>query len=906
MSAREASAVSGRTVHRLDRRGTVRDWLISPAWSRPCEDLDAVLAADGSPWGDDGRWRLTNGPDVAPLKRRLYLRAPLVADQAPVEASEGGPLEWRAPWGGTDTGTWSRRHVAPDGFVDWSAFCHTPEYRHAVAATVLEVDQPEWRTLRVASTGPVAVWVGGELLATFDDFGYMQPVEHAVPVLLPSGATTVLVATWQVAFRECRHVVRMRVDGLPLRVALLSPGADELASAVAEQVLDRVGVRSWALPDGIARLTGPPGAALRVRAGDAAPMSVRLDDDGLAAVSAERGPRAAAGDDLDSAASMLESAETTLAVQVDDNRCPPTRSLRVAALPRAHTETSAGDPPSWRQSLLEHVASGAPCPARALARWAGGHDAPLDHADLAPALEMVRRRADCADFEAVGLMLLWHRVPTTCWPTGTREEVRDTLLDFKYWIDQPGLDAMCYFTENHQLVWHTAEVLAGEAFADERFANTGWQGAEHAAHGRRLAEEWMRRKLAGGFSEFDSNAYLAIDSLALGALVDHAADPEFRALAEALLDKILLTLAANSWRGTHGAAHGRSYTPTLRSSRLEETAPIMWLLWDMGALNAAVLPATALATSRCYELPPVIRAIAQDMSPWEGRQVYRGQYRLHHDLLSRPYGSDLRVFRTAYAMLSSVQDYRSGLPGLQEHIWGATLGPEIQVFATEPANDVHDASARPNAWAGQRVLPRARQDRDTVLAVHGTGAPTHLWCPVPLLDESAQAGPWLAGRRGDGYVAVATAGGLAPVTAGDEANQAWIPRGDGAAYVATIGDRASDGSFADFVAALAPPEFTTNPSGEPHVRWTARDGRVLELGWDGPFLIDGRPADLTADGTPETPPHLDNPACRQEFGAERLIADHGGERLELDLVRGARVHPASGVTDAAIGAGYAR
>jgi hypothetical protein len=257
-------------------------------------------------------------------------------------------------------------------------------------------------------------------------------------------------------------------------------------------------------------------------------------------------------------------------------------------------------------------------------------------------------------------------------------------------------------------------------------------------------------------------------------------------------------------------------------------------------------------------------------------------------------------------MLSSVQDYRSGLPGLQEHIWGATLGPEIQVFATEPANDVHDASARPNAWAGQRVLPRARQDRDTVLAVHGTGAPTHLWCPVPLLDEWTQAGPWLAGRRGDGYVAVATAGGLAPVTAGDEANQAWIPRGDAAAYVATVSDRATDGSFADFVAALAPPEFTANPSGGPRVRWTARDGRVLELGWDGPFLIDGRPADLAADGTPETPPHLDNPACRQEFGAERLLADHGGERLELDLVRGARVHPASGMTGAEIGAGYAR
>ena len=67
---------------------------------------------------------------------------------------------------------------------------------------------------------------------------------------------------------------------------------------------------------------------------------------------------------------------------------------------------------------------------------------------------------------------------------------------------------------------------------------------------------------------------------------------------------LLLTLAANSWRGIHGAAHGRSYTPTLRSSRLEETAPIMWALWGTGALNAAVLPATALCLARRYRLPP--------------------------------------------------------------------------------------------------------------------------------------------------------------------------------------------------------------------------------------------------------------------------------------------------------------
>ncbi|WP_028926349.1 hypothetical protein [Pseudonocardia acaciae] len=879
--------MTGRTVHGLDPGGCVRDWLAGPAWSAACDDLDAVLDASGSPWGEHGRWVLTNGPDVAPLKRRLYRRRPLVLDQPLPVAVEGGSFSWTAPGGGrVDTGTWERVHTGADGLVDWSRFCHTPEYRHAVAATVLEVDQAEWRTLEVACTGPFAVWVGGEMVAVRDEVSYMEPVRHSVRVRLGSGATPVLVATWQVAFRECRHVAAVRVEGPPVRVVLPSPGADEYAAAIAEQVLERVAVRSWASDEAAVCLTGPVGAALAVSVPGGPTHRVRLVDGG-AAVPLRASP--AGGDDT---ASMLETGETALSVGVDDPRCPVRRTLRVAVLPaRRRGEPVGDDPAVWRDELLRHVASSRPGAARALARYELD-GAAVDARDLAAPLGMVGSRADCADFEAVGVLHLLHRVPPQRWPAGERERVGAALLGFKYWIDQPGLDAMCYFTENHQLVWHTAELLAGEAFGDAVFTNTGWSGARHAEHGRALAVEWMRRKLTGGFSEFDSNAYLAIDSLALVSLVELAADVEVRAMAEALLDKVLLTLAANSWRGVHGAAHGRSYVPTLRSSRFEETAPIMWLLWGTGALNAAVLPATALALARRYRLPPVVRAVAVEPGErWYGRQVYRGEYRFAHDLLDRPYGSDLRIWRTPDAMLSSVQDYRPGLPGLQEHVWGATLGAEVQVFATLPAADTTSPSARPNAWAGQRVLPRVRQDRDALLVVYPDAADTHLWFPSTLMDEVIRRGPWLAGRVGDGYVAVAAAGGFTAVASGDEAMQAWTPNGAGSGYAALVGRRADHGPFAEFVAGLTDPEFA------PATALTTPDGRRLELAWTGPFLVDGVPAGLDADGRPEHPPHLDNPAVHAEAGAARLEAAWAGHRLVLDLAAGRRLEPRSGALD---------
>jgi hypothetical protein len=893
---------TGRTVHTLDRSGRVRDWLVSPAWSSPCTDLADVLAADGTPWEEDGRWVLTNGPDVAPLKARLYRNHPLVTDQPLPEVTEGGEVQWVAPWSAQqDRARWRREHTGWDGLLDWSRFCHTPEYQHGVAATCLEVDQAEYRTLEVSCTGPFALWVGDELVLADVGFGYMEPLRHRVDVRLRSGLTRVFLATWQVAFRECRHVAGLRVLGLPARVVLPSPGADEYLSTAAEGILDSVAAWPWALPDGILRLSGPVGAALRVRVAGLEDHHLSLHEG-----QAELALYDNAGADLDSvgegSASMLGTGETTVEVSLDDPRTPVARTFRAARLPHDHRATPAGDDTqAWRQELLRHATGSGPGVGRALAQLVTDPDGQVSAADLSAGLHLVTARGDCADFEALGMLHLWHRAQPNQWDDGLRERTRNALTGFKYWIDQPGLDAMCYFTENHQMVWHTAELLAGEALPDEKFSNTGWTGRQHATHGADLARAWMRRKLAGGFSEFDSNAYLAIDTLALTSIVEFAQDRELRQLAEALLDKMLLTLASNSFRGVHGAAHGRSYTTTLRSARFEETAPIMWVLWGTGALNSALLPAVSLATARRYQLPPLVRAVATSPGPvWYGRQVYRGELGNERDLLQRPYGSDMHVWRTPDVMLASVQDYRSGLPGLQEHVWGVTLGPETQVFATHPGVAAHGPSARPNAWAGQRVLPRARQHHDAVLVLHripdqDPAGSTHLWFPLPHLDEHRVVGPWILGRVGDGYVGVATEHGFRPVRHGEEARQRWLPAGPGEGYVVTVGSRSLDGDFDAFCSRLtgSTPEFGADDEGEPAVRWRNRGGHRLELRWSGAFLVDGRCPDLDEHGRPAEPPHLENPACSLVFDADRLEADWDGKRLVIDLRSGVRCEPTS-------------
>nr|WP_181062976.1 hypothetical protein [Pseudoclavibacter sp. RFBI5] len=892
--------VTNRTVHLADADGTIRDWLVSPAWASSCDDLDAFLSEDGEPWGD-GRWVLTNGPDVGELKQRLYAAHQLDDAQDLPEVIEGGPVSWAAN-GQSSSAEWARVHTPADGFVDWSAFCFTPEYRASLAATAVEVDQSEWRTIEVHTTGPFVLWVGGEVVLRGDQVSYMEPLTSSVRVRLPSGVTPLHLATWQVAFRECRHIVRVRVEGLPVRVVIPSPGADEHAGRLAEQVLNRVASTSWALEGPVAAFSAPRGVRFRVRTSDHEDWQlVEADEQGkvrfrVGGVAEE--DAFAEGDAASAGASMLSTGESIVQIGLDDPRCPQLRRIRVAVVPPDSREQPHGDPALWRDEVLRFVAGledDTPTEAGLaglLARHELLGDVRVEPSDLASALHRVETRGDCADFEVLSMLLAWHRVPSDAWSVGLRDRVQGAVTGMKYWITQPGLDAMCYFTENHQFVWHVAELLAGETFPDEVFPVDGRTGAEHADEARIRAAGWLDRKLSGGFSEFDSNAYLAIDSYALCMLIELGVDDRLTEASRVLLDKVLFTLACNSWRGTHGAAHGRSYVHTLRSSRFEETSPILRLLAGVGSLNDAVLPVTTLAISRKYAVPAIIRKLAgEPPREWWGTQVYRGKLAFERDLLSRPYRSDLRAWKTPDVMLSSVQDYRAGLPGLQEHIWGATLAREFQIFVTHPANADTGSSARPNAWAGHRVLPRVHQHRNVVVHLQRFTSSdpitrTHLWLPSEQADELVVGGEWIAVRRGDGYVAIATPGGVRPIATGETAQQEWIPAEHGAVWVAVAGRKESDGDFQTWAAGLRSATLDWNPSGadDPGVRFQLGSGPKLDVTFSSALLVDDVPEGFS-DGTIDEEQHLQNPATSSAFGDAEIIAEWDGERLQLPVER---------------------
>ena len=356
------SSVTNRTVHKLDQNGFIRDWLISEAWKAPANDLRKLLESDGNPFGKNGRWVLTNGPDIAPLKARIFQNLPFSKHQELPEVVEGGVINWNAPGGKTrDSSHWRRIHTGHDGYADWSHFSYTPEYRHSLMATLLEIDQPEYRIFEIESQGPVQVWLNGEIVLSTSDFGYMQPITSQIRILLPSGISTLIISQWQISLREVRHAVRVRVHGLPLRVVIPSKGADEYESEIAEQALEEVSITHWAREDEFVHFRGPADLKLRVSeeksSNQGLPISLK---NGKAKVSVKEirdvARRAKVGNkgsiDGDVTATMLDTGEVFLEVKVDSPRTPVVRVLRSAQIPpRVRTSVKKIEKVRWRNEV---------------------------------------------------------------------------------------------------------------------------------------------------------------------------------------------------------------------------------------------------------------------------------------------------------------------------------------------------------------------------------------------------------------------------------------------------------------------------------------------------------------------------------------------------------------------------
>jgi hypothetical protein len=465
-------------------------------------------------------------------------------------------------------------------------------------------------------------------------------------------------------------------------------------------------------------------------------------------------------------------------------------------------------------------------------------------------------------------------------PEALKRPLEQCVLNFKYWHDEPGSDAMCYTTENHSILFHTCEVLAGQLYPDRTFSNTGQSGTWHREKGERLALDWLRQRGTTGFTEWDSNCYFEEDLLALSHLTDLAESTEVRELAAVVMDKMFFTLALNSFKGTFGSTHGRTYAPLIKGGQREATSGITRLMWGMGVWNDHIRGTVALASSE-YELPSPIGAIALDLTQelWNKEQ---------HGLDTGPSTSVNKVtYRTKDFMLCSAQDYHPGEMGYQQHIWQATMGPNAVVFVTHPPCMSEEGAHRPNFWHGNYVLPRVAQWKDVLVAAHSLPEEdwmgfTHAYWPAYEFDEQLLDGNWAFARKGEGYLALSAARGLEQVKRGPSAYRELRSYGQANVWLCMMGRQETDGDFQAFQDAVRTLDVDLREQG---VSCTTLRGETLSFGWEGPLLVDGEEQPLSGFK------HYENPYCVAEVGEPQIDIQYGEYIVRLHFEPGEQGSP---------------
>ena len=846
--------------------GYIHNWLLAGPQAIPVPDLDRFS-------GEDFKLQIA---------RHYY------EEQSGITQP---PQEWEPPFSiGDETFHWRYTRCLEDHFIDLSAgleqpaFYHTYHYLRTWAYAEVKCPRSQEVTFLLTTHGPADLWLNGQHLHRQEHFHHREPHSVPFPAMLQAGQNEILIRFEQVAMQECPYALALQIVGLPSEGALVMLPTPIVALArrqtlervIEATYLDRylytsddevivrwpddmmakatVGIRFQNLLGRITREAWiPVGASESHRL-----LRVIEAQDGSYQVLVMPHPR--------------EYYEGNQRVQ---------KKINLQILNNRYSQTPYSTYEQRCREALEDAARRSEDVFSEIAKMELGRWSRLDTDVIMGAIKGLNRRQAYSDGYMVGLLgMIYRYLYDPAFPQELKDPLEECVLNFKYWADEPGSDALCYWSENHQILFHTCQILAGQLYPDRTFTNTGQKGDWHREKGERMALSWLHKRGTSGFREWDSNCSFEDDFLALAHLADLAENPAVWQLAAMVMDKMFFTMALNSYRGAFGSTHGRTDAPSIMSARLENTAGITRLMWGLGVFNRHVRGTVSLACAKRYGLPAVIERIARHLPEemWN-QERHAGELEEWCDRASGSWEVNKVTYKTPDYMLCSVQDYHPGQKGYQQHVWQATMGPDAVVFVTHPPCMSEESSRRPNFWCGNHILPRVVQWREVLIAIHNLPPDdwlgfTHAYFPIHAFDEHLLRDGWAFARQGDGYLALTAAQGMTLITRGQSAYRELRSYGLRNVWLCHMGRAARDGSFGQFQERVLRLDVAFEGL---RVRCATLRGQALAFGWEGSLTVNGKEQPITGFK------HYENPYCTVGWPAPRMEIRFDDKSLTLDF-----------------------
>ena len=789
----------------------------------------AMTEPEETPWPGVARpqpdrvdYRFTNGPvdtGVFPCRQAL------------TEAVEAG-REVRMPEGPFTRAT--PGGDSPD--VDFSRFCHAPTLIRRGFRCALRAAEAGVAEFEVATCGGVTIWADGREALRFEPFTRNVASRATLRLEVGPEPVEITVALEDLHERDTTcffSMIPRSGPSLETRVPGLNAGRiEEAARALASLRTDRVFYEGG---DISVICDEPPGFDLPMRlvahgqfmrGGIAGPHRVRE------AIGFRLGPGRAEAVLMPVAASEQGCVELVIETEVDGARLE--RVLGTTVVPPA-TPLTGADVAARKAAAADRMAArGSFEPSTALLLMSRGEMQALAAEIVDRALDDIERRFDCADFSILPLLRIWRDHRDALGPA-RRARLRAALLGFRYWLDEPGNDVMWFWSENHVLCFHVAQLAAGTFFPDEVFPNGGKTGAVLAAEAKERIGRWFESIETHGLAEWNSAAYYPIDMLALFSLHDLAEDARLVERSAKLLDMIFVMTGLHTTGGVPAGSQGRAYEKELLAGPATELGSVAAIAfgggWPEGYDRAA-----ALFSLSDYMPPDAAARFARLRSS----EVLEARYTQGLDHAGR-----LTLWKAPDVQMSTVSDHHAGEPGKQQHVIDLQFAghPMARAWINHPGELKVWGERRPSLLAGNAILPRVAQDTNAAFVIHDLTSDTstigfsQMFAPRDAFDTVETEGNWLFLRSGNGCAGIWCSDRLAPMTHGLYRHALWRGTERLTGWAVVVDTVASGSGFAAFRERLSGSEVAFDAAAR--ILSARLPSGGYELRHDGPFSRDG-------------------------------------------------------------------
>jgi len=436
---------------------------------------------------------------------------------------------------------------------------------------------------------------------------------------------------------------------------------------------------------------------------------------------------------------------------------------------------------------------------------------PSDIRAIREAIPSVYRRADCSDFAVLAMLRLMMEFDL---PEDLRGELKDVLLEFRYWMDEDGEDAMCFWSENHAITFFVCQALAGRMFPEDLFVRSGRTGAQQEQIAMRRIGQWFDVVCRAGFEEYLAGGYLGVTALAVLAIYDYFGEP-YRTHAKTVLDRIVRDAATQCFRGVHMAPMGRIY----RTSLIPFKSSLQGLLHILDDSCVNVPGNFAPFVLSDYKMPEDVRARIHgdaDVVFTSGRAEIHTKKTKHYMLTSvasprkqrpEPFGdTDTEYYRTLIMNegFHGTTLFEPGKHGYQQHMMYAAISERFYTFITLPGSEKDFTNMRPGYWYGNMVFPALKQEETELWCRYRIpdSVPTkftHAYYPAYAADETAEKGGFRFARVGEGYLALWCSAELEMNNADAVVDGDLRAYADDVSWYIRVGSAGEDGSFEDFM-----------------------------------------------------------------------------------------------------------